>query len=214
MMRFADVGSTRPSELRAIRDWRNDQAWVEFQHKYDPLLRNYCKSLRLDGQTADEICQRTWIEVARRVESFVYDPKKSFRGWLRTVCTSKARDYFKKANRDLVLPFEERDEAASIGVPGSFADNASDSDCDNDQDPVIALWRRRAEEIQAAVKAKVKPHTWEAFWLLAIRNCDIEETVRMLGISHFSAFKAKERVARHLKDEGRRRYGTEFELGS
>jgi RNA polymerase sigma factor (sigma-70 family) len=210
-MQSADVGLTRPSELRAIQDWKNHQAWFEFQRKYDPLLRRYCKSLRLDEQTTDEVCQLTWIEVARRIESFVYDPKKSFRAWLRTVCTNKARDFFKKAKRDLVLPFEERDEDVQSGRFGSFEEEGPDSDNGNDQDPVIALWRRRAEEVQAAVKAKVKPHTWEAFWLLAVRGCDMEETVKMLGISHFSAFKAKERVSRQLKDEGRRRFGTELE---
>jgi RNA polymerase sigma factor (sigma-70 family) len=210
-MQCADVGSTSSSQLRAIRDWKNHQAWVEFQHKYDPLLRSYCKSLRLDGQTTDEICQLTWIEVARRIDSFVYDPRKSFRAWLRTMCTNKARDYFKKAKRDLVLPFEDRDEATRTGPLRSFGEEGPDSDGYHDEEPVIALWRRRAEEVQAAVKAKVKPHTWEAFWLLAVRDCDMEETVEMLGISHFSAFKAKERVSRQLKDEGRRRYDPEVE---
>jgi RNA polymerase sigma factor (sigma-70 family) len=210
-MKSADVGSTSSSQLRAIRDWKNHQAWVEFQSKYDPLLRSQCQSFRLDGQTTDEICQLTWIEVARRIASFVYDPKKSFRAWLRTVCRNKVWDCFKKAKRDLVLPFEERDEAMRTGPSRSFGEEGPDSDGYRDEDPVIALWRRRAEEVQAAVKARVKPHTWEAFWLLAVRGCDMEETVKMLGISHFSAFKAKERVSRHLRDEGQRRYGPEVE---
>ena len=210
-MQLADVSKTRTSQLRAIRDWKNHHAWVEVKQKYDPLLRSYCKSLRLDEQTADEICQLTWIELARRIERFVYDPKKSFRAWLRTVCTNKARDYFKKAKRDLVLPFEERDEAIWSDRISSLGDEASDSEGDRDEDPVIALWRRRAEEVQAAVRAKIKSHTWEAFWLLAVRGCDIEETVKMLGISPFAAYKAKERVSRYLKDEGRRRYGGGFE---
>jgi hypothetical protein len=123
---------------------------------------------------------------------------------------NKARDYFKKAKRDLVLPFEERDGGVRTGQLASFGEGASDSD--DDADSIVALWRRRAEEVQAAVKAKVKPHTWEAFWLLAVRGCDIEETVATLGITHFSAYKARERVLHHLKDEGRRRYGAEYEL--
>jgi RNA polymerase sigma factor (sigma-70 family) len=209
-MQLADVSKTRTSQLRAIRDWKNHRAWVEVKQKYDPLLRSYCKSLRLDGQTADEICQLTWIEVAGRIERFVYDPKKSFRAWLRTVCTNKARDYFKKAKRDLVLAFEERDEGVRTGQLASVGEEAPDSD-DYDADSVVALWRRRAEEVQAAVKAKVKPHTWEAFWLLAIMDLGLDETVAVLGISHFSAYKARERVLLHLQEEGRRRYGTEFQ---
>jgi RNA polymerase sigma-70 factor, ECF subfamily len=210
-MQLADVSKTRTSQLRAIRDWKNHHAWVEVKQKYDPLLRSYCKSLRLDEQTADEICQLTWIEVARRIERFAYDPKKSFRAWLRTVCMNKARDYFKKSKRDLVLPFAERDEGARTRMLASFGEGAPDSDGDDDADSVVALWRRRGEEVQAAVKAKVKPHTWEAFWLLAIMDLGLEETVAVLGISHFSAYKARERVLLHLQEEGRRRYGSEFQ---
>jgi RNA polymerase sigma factor (sigma-70 family) len=213
-MRFADVGSTRPSELRAIQNWRNHQAWVDFQRKYNPLLRTCCASLRLDGQTADEICQLTWIEVARRVERFVYDPKKSFRGWLRTVCMNKARDQMKKAKHDLVLPFEHRDEAIWSLPFRSIDEEAPESNGDQAEDAVIALWRRRAEEVQAAVKARIQAKTWEAFWMLAVRDCSLEETVEALGISHASAYKAKERVAHMLKDEGRRMYEIGFGLNS
>ena len=210
-MAAADAGSTRSSQLRAIRDWRNHEAWVEIKRKYDPLLRSCCKSLRLDGQTTDEICQATWIELARRIESFVYDPKRTFRGWLRTICTNKARDHIKKTKNNPVLPFEERDEARQFSA---FGAEAPESNGDQDEDPVLALWRHRAEEVQAAVKAKVQPQTWEAFWLLAVRDWGLEETVEALGISHAAAYKAKERVGRRLEEEGRRRYGTESEAGT
>jgi RNA polymerase sigma factor (sigma-70 family) len=213
-MSTADAGSTRPSQLKAIRDWQNHQGWIDFQRRYDPLLRACCASLRLDGPTTDEVCQSTWIEVARRIKSFEYDPKKSFRGWLRTVCANKARDCFRKAKNHLVLPFEERDDAIRAGQFRSWRREAPDFDCDQDEDPIISLWKRRAEEIQTAVKAKVQPQTWDAFWLLRVRDWNLEETVEALGISHASAYKAKERVARQLKDEGRRRYGSSFEPGS
>jgi RNA polymerase sigma-70 factor (ECF subfamily) len=213
-MRVADVGSTSSAQLRAIRDWGDHQAWLEFQDKYRPLLRSHCKSLKLDEPTADEICQLTWIEVARRIKRFEYDPSRSFRGWLRTVCTNKAHDYLKKSKRDLVLPFEERDEASEAddrAVFGSEPPLAFENE--PSEDPVAALWRRRAEEVQAAVRAKVKPHIWEAFWLLAVRSWSIDETVAALGISHFSAYKAKERVTRQLKEEGRRRFDNGGEPG-
>jgi RNA polymerase sigma factor (sigma-70 family) len=201
-MQLVDVSKTRTSQLRAIRDWSNHLAWVGFQRKYDPLLRDCCKNLRLDEKTAGEICQLTWIEVARRIESFVYDPTKSFRGWLRVVCLNKARDYRKKAKIHAVFPLEERDEPHHAGPFPNISEVVTIDD-DRDEDPAIGLLWRRAEAVQAAVRARVQPQTWEAFWLLAVSDWDLEETVRALGISHASAYKAKQRVMRHLKEEGR-----------
>lgn len=203
----ADVGSTSSTQLRAIRDWRNNHAWVDFQRKYDPFLRSCCQTLRLDERTADEVCQLTWIEVARRMKSFVYDPQKSFRGWLYTVCTRKARDYLKKTRNHAVFSLEERDEASLTYTSPSCREASMYGDDGQDENTFLTLWLRRAEEVQAAVRARVQPQTWEAFWLLAVSDWGLEETVQALGISHASAYKAKERVIRRLQEEGRRVYG-------
>ena len=141
------------------------------------------------------------------MESFVYDPTKSFRGWLRRVCTNKARDYVKKARNHVVFPLDERDQDNLTHAAPALSEAAKYGDDGQDEDPVLSLWRRRAEEVQAAVRARVQPQTWDAFWLLAVSDWGLEETVHALGISHASAYKAKERVLRHLEEERRRLYG-------
>ena len=61
-----------------------------------------------------------------------------------------------------------------------------------------------AEKVQAAVKAKVKPHTWEAFWLVAVSDWSVERTAQSLGISKVAVYAARDRVARMLCAEGER----------
>ncbi len=61
-----------------------------------------------------------------------------------------------------------------------------------------------AEKVQAMVRAKVKPSTWDAFWLIAVCDRTVEQTAKDLGMTHTAVYAARERVARKLCDEGNR----------
>jgi RNA polymerase sigma factor (sigma-70 family) len=108
-MSHPDVGTTNPSKLRILSDWGNHSAWVEFQSRYDPHLRRCCARLGLTGEAADEVCQETWIEVAKRLKSFVYDPRGTFRGWLWRVCHHEALDLLDRRKSEQAYSLDERD---------------------------------------------------------------------------------------------------------
>jgi hypothetical protein len=50
----------------------------------------------------------------------------------------------------------------------------------------------------------VQPRTWEAFWLVAVRDWSVEMTARSLGMTHVAVYAARDRVARMLRAEGKR----------
>jgi len=60
------------------------------------------------------------------------------------------------------------------------------------------------EQVQAVVRARVKPHNWEAFWLVAVCDWSVEQTAGALGMSKVAVYAARKRVARMLREEGRR----------
>jgi hypothetical protein len=64
--------TTNTSQLRAVRDWEDEAVWHSFQERYGPLLLCCCNRLGLKSSDIDEACQETWIEVAKRMRSFVY----------------------------------------------------------------------------------------------------------------------------------------------
>ena len=203
-MPLTDDASTSQTQLRAVRDWSDSHAWFQFQRKYTPLLETCCTRLGLDDATTDEVCQLTWIEVMRRMRSFVYDPSHSFRGWLKVVCRSKAIDVLRQRKNDPVYSFDERD--GRLQNDELLLADLDDSETmrGQDEDSLLSRSLRLAREIQATVKARVQPQTWDAFWLIAVRSWTVEETVSALGISRATAYKAKQRVARLLKAEGER----------
>ena len=71
-------------------------------------------------------------------------------------------------------------------------------------DPLRLFLLGEAEKVQAAVRAKVKPWTWDAFWLVAVCDWTVERTAQALGMTHTAVYAARERVARMLCDEGQR----------
>ena len=103
-----DAGTTNPTLLNRLGDWRDHEAWVDFVTRYDPVIRLSSRRYRLDAESTEELCQRVWIDLARRMRTFRYDPGKTFRGWLRRLCQSRAIDLLRKKNADAVQSLLDR----------------------------------------------------------------------------------------------------------
>ncbi len=61
-----------------------------------------------------------------------------------------------------------------------------------------------AERIQQAVRARVSPETWEAFWLVSVEGLALKEASERLGKTRAAVFEARKRVERKLRDEADR----------
>ena len=72
----------------------------------------------------------------------------------------------------------------------------------------------QAEAIQTAVRRRVETRTWDAFWLVGILFWTVEETAKHLKMNNAAVFKAKARVSKMLRDEGRRRLLLGIDSGS
>ena len=107
MVRY-DAGTTNPTLLNRLGDWRDHEAWVDFVTRYDPVIRLSSRRYRLDAESTEELCQRVWIDLARRMRTYRYDPGKTFRGWLRRLCQSRAIDLLRKKKANAVEWLEDQ----------------------------------------------------------------------------------------------------------
>jgi RNA polymerase sigma factor (sigma-70 family) len=204
MRPLVDEGSTSPTLLREVSNWHNHSAWLRFRSRYDPLLRKWCRGYSLDDDSIDEVCQRLWIELAGRMRTFRYDPNGTFRGWLRQVCRSRVLDYLRRRRASALLGLDERDDEQAM-VDRRFAiDSAETDQSDDEPDPLRLFLLGEAEKVQATVRAKVQPRTWDVFWLVSVRDWTVEQTAHSLGMTHAAVYEATKRVARMLCDEGER----------
>jgi RNA polymerase sigma factor (sigma-70 family) len=202
-MKLVDDTLTSPTLLSKVADWQDHPAWMRFRGRYEPLLRQWCRGYGLDNDSIDEVCQRIWIELADRMKSFHYDPHRTFRGWLRRLCESRVIDFLRQRKAVCLLGLQERDGELGGNARGATADSTERDEGDRESDLCRLFLLDEAEKVQAAVKAKVKPSTWDAFWLVAVSDWTVERTAKNLGMTHTAVYSARERVARMLCDEGK-----------
>jgi RNA polymerase sigma-70 factor (ECF subfamily) len=201
-MGSTDEGSTSPTLLSEVADWRNDPAWSRFREVYDPMLRRWCRGHGLDASSVDEVCQCIWIELARRMQTFRYDPSGTFRGWLRRMCESRVHDYLRRRQAaGRLFRLDDRDEPAARGFGRASGDEADPSEGVAEPDRSELL--DAAERVQSAVRARIKPQTWEAFWLVSVCDWTVERTADALGMTRTAVHAARQRTSKMLADEGR-----------
>jgi DNA-directed RNA polymerase specialized sigma24 family protein len=200
-MRLERERSTNPALLREVADWENHSAWLRFRDTYNPMLERWCRSDGLDGDSIDEVCHRIWIELADRMKTFEYDPNRTFRGWLRRLCESRVLNFLKQRRPSSLFSLDERiDVSEGIATRSSMEPEGAD---EVGHLPNLFLLGE-GEKVQAAVRAKVKPRTWDAFWLVAVCDWSVASTAQSLGMTHTAVYAARARVARMLRDEGKR----------
>jgi RNA polymerase sigma-70 factor (ECF subfamily) len=196
---------TSTTLLSRVADWQDHPAWVRFRDTYDPYLRRWCSGYGLDPEAIDEICDIIWCELAGRMRTFEYDPSGSFRGWLRQLCRSRVLNYLHQRRAHPHLSLDDREDGlAAVGPRIAGQPAVTDDEGEEVTDPALRLLLDATEQIQAAVRARVKPHNWEAFSLVAIYDWSVERTAQALGMTRAAVYAAKERVARMVRDEGRR----------
>jgi RNA polymerase sigma factor (sigma-70 family) len=191
-----DAGTTNPALLNRLGNWQDREAWFDFAARYDPLIRLFCRTYRFDADGTEELCQRIWIDLAQRMRTFRYDPGKRFRGWLHSLCLSRAIDALRRQKTETAESLEDQ-RAEWFGRAVVF-DRHEELDSDR------PLLLRQAEEVQEAVRRRVGERTWQVFWSIAIAEQSVRETADTSGVSYAAAFATQKRVSRMLQEERRR----------
>jgi RNA polymerase sigma-70 factor (ECF subfamily) len=189
--------------------WDNP-AWREFFALYDPLVRAYCSVYRLDSASLDELCQRVWVDLARRMPSYQYDPGGSFRGWLRRLCHHRAIDFYRERRDHLAWPLGDPDQIEDQRAIGGRVDREGG---DEEPAPDRLLLLREAKQAQEEVRRKVKPMRWEVFWRVVIEGESMSAAASALGLKYSTAYASVNHVSDLLRAEGERR-GARFGLNN
>ena len=105
------------------------------------------------------------------MRTYQYDPGRTFRGWLRQFCHSRAVDLIRKRRTELAR-FVDDQPADELLLAVDMFDAAEDEDSESRRSLLLS----QAEQVQHAVKERVEPQTWQAFWRIAVEGCSFRET--------------------------------------
>jgi RNA polymerase sigma factor (sigma-70 family) len=196
-MASKDGNTTNPLLLKKVTVWEDHSAWTEFFKCYDPLIRHWCRGYGLESSTLDDLCQYIWVELAGRMRTYQYDPGRTFRGWLRAFCHSRAVDLLRKRRGGSSKPI---DGLVDLG----HADPSAGHDDEGAPAPRVDLLHL-SERAQRAVRQRVEPKTWMIFWRIAVAELPVREVADDLGMTYAAVFAAHKRVVGMLRAEGERR---------
>ena len=78
--------NTSATLLARLRQVPPDQAaWAQFTERYGRKVYGWCRQWNLQEADAEDVTQNVLLKLAEKMQTFVYDPARSFRAWLKTV---------------------------------------------------------------------------------------------------------------------------------
>src|SRR5262245_46695705 len=91
---------TRTSLLERLGRTPSDpDAWREFAVHYGAIVLDWCRKWQLQDADAQDVTQNVMLKLAEKIQSFAYDPARSFRGWLRTLAHHAWADFVASRQR-------------------------------------------------------------------------------------------------------------------
>jgi RNA polymerase sigma-70 factor (ECF subfamily) len=192
-MSTASAILTSPTLLGRLRELPNDEsAWQAFVERYGPRIYGWCRQWGLGDVDAEDVTQNVLLLLSRKLRTFVYDPSRTFGGWLRTVTRHALSDFLAERARHDQGSGDSQVLAVLKGVAA--------------RDDLVARLEEQfnqelLEEASARVRLRVEPHNWEAFRLTAWEGLSAEAAAQQLGLRITAVFKAKSRILRLLREE-------------
>jgi RNA polymerase sigma-70 factor (ECF subfamily) len=187
---------TSATLLQRVAEFPPDQAaWRRFNDRYGPRILRWCFGRGLQDADARDVTQIVLAKLVVRLRSFVYDPQKSFRGFLRKVVNNALDDMLRadgspaRARMIKTLSDPEARESLIAGVEHEFD---------------LELLELARESVQR----RVEPHTWKAYELTAEQGLRGAEAATRLGMTPSATYEAKNRVKKMLQEEISRRENT------
>jgi RNA polymerase sigma factor (sigma-70 family) len=184
--------TTRATLLARLRlDPSNAAAWEEFVEQYGRHIYRWCRNWRLQDADAEDVTQEILLKLARKLRDFAYDPKSSFRGWLKTVAHHAWRDFVD--GRGLARPIADEqiwELLKSVEAREDLVQKLEE-----------AFDYELLEAAKVQVRLRVAPHTWEAFRLVAIEGLPVAEVAAKVHMQVAMVYVAKSKVQKMLQEE-------------
>lgn len=188
-----DASETRISLLSRLRKDPGDRsAWEDFVGRYGPRIRDWCGRWGLQPADAEDVTQTVLLRLATKLRGFVYDPARSFRGWLKTLTRHAWSDF---------LADQKRAVAGGGGTGAFEVLHSVEARDDLEQGMAEAFDLELLELATGRVRGRVEERTWEAFRLTALEGLSGAEAAARLGMPVASVFKAKSNVQKLLQAE-------------
>jgi len=193
---------TRPSLLRRVKDWQDQASWQDFYDTYKRIVFVLAIKSGLSETEAEDVVQDTFLEVARKMPNFEYDPARgSFKAWLLKLTRWRILDHLRRRRRAPVARPSPTEDGPRTGTIERIPDPAAlDLDAVWEKEWETGLMQKAMEN----VRHKVDPEQFQVFDLYANKSWPAEKVARTLDITLNQVYLAKHRVLEQIRQEVKR----------
>jgi RNA polymerase sigma-70 factor (ECF subfamily) len=179
--------TTSVSLLERLRRPDEPDAWARFVWLYTPFLWQWARRAGLREPDAADLVQDVFLVLLRKLPEFHYDPRRSFRAWLRAVALNKWRERCRRP----AVPVD----AAAAGLLDELPGPGEDAFWEGEYRRYVL---RRALQV---MQADFRPATWQACWQMVVDGKTAPEVADALGLTVGAVYAAKVRVLARLREE-------------
>jgi RNA polymerase sigma-70 factor (ECF subfamily) len=178
----------------------DEAAWAQFTQRYGRKIYAWCRRWNLQEADAEDVTQDVLLKLAEKMQTFEYDPARSFRAWLKTVARHAWSDYW--SGRKAVVAAGGSQALELLHTAEAREDLVRRLEEEFD--------RELLDEAMARVRMRVTPRTWEAFERTALQGQSGAEAAGALGMKVATVFVARSKVQKMLQEEMQKLEGPEL----
>jgi RNA polymerase sigma-70 factor (ECF subfamily) len=175
--------------IERLRNRADEGAWTRFVKLYTPFLFYWARRVGLQTPDAADLVQDVLLLLYQKLPEFTYDPRHSFRAWLRTVLLNKWREQRRR-----------RSPGPGLNAGGEVLSDLTESD------PLAEFSELEHRQYLAnralqLMQSDFQPTTWKAFCEHVIAGRPAAEVARELGLTVKAVYLGKARVLQRLRLE-------------
>jgi RNA polymerase sigma-70 factor (ECF subfamily) len=187
----SDSNTSESLLFRLQQPVHDQESWEAFVRRYGSRIYNWCLNRRLQPHDAEDVTQNVLVRLARKIQSFEYDPAKTFRGWLRRVTENAINDFFQE---------RKRLRGQSVSELSELADNL-EARSDLMQQLESAFDLELLEKAVDLVRKRISANRFLAWELSTQNNEPIANIAAQLNMKIATVYTAKSQVQALIRAE-------------
>ncbi|MEM9940015.1 MAG: sigma-70 family RNA polymerase sigma factor [Planctomycetota bacterium] len=175
---------------RLKRNIQDQDAWNEFVSRYRASIFRWCLDRNLGEADAQDVTQEIFIRLIRSIQTFEYDPQKSFPAWLRRITENAIIDFVRSRTRKLYYQTLCISALTNEPVAGDSHSELADQ---------FDLEKLEAAKIR--IQKRVTKRRWLSWDLMTQTSMTGKQVAQHLGVSEATVHANKNQVQNLIRSE-------------
>ena len=197
-MNYDDYLPTRHSLINRLKDWGDQDSWVDFFDTYWRYIYGLARKAGLSDDEAQDVVQETVIGIAKKIKDFQCSPNHSFKAYLTNATKYRIGDRFRKRKKGATSSASNSEETDGTAHIERIPDPRS---LEIDREWEMEWEQNLLEVALEKVRQRVDNQSFQLFHQHVVKQWPAKKVAESSGAKLAEVYFAKYKVSRLLKRE-------------